>query len=202
MKSKITKTKLLWVLMVGLLMATRPVFAEENVQDLKKQIEELKAKVAELEAHQNAIPSEETLFPMMNNGQWDPFAEIERMQNEMGRMINHAFNQPLSPHSGMFSNKLFFDNTQMEETKDGYLIKLNIGGFDKDKIDINVNQNSISISGEYKGEEKQKDQNGMFELHNYGKFLNSIPVPPNADVSKMKTEKKDNQMEIYLPKKT
>lgn len=89
----------------------------------------------------------------------------------------------------------------IEETQDGYLIKLNIAGFDKDKIAFNINDHSITISGEYKADEKHQEKNGAFESYNYGKFLNTIPLPKDADVSKMKKEQKGDQLEIYFPKK-
>lgn len=197
------KTILAGILSAGLLLtAPHRVWAQESVQELKQQIDALKAKVAELESRQN-IPLPGAVVPrMMGQSHWDPLAEMERMHNEMERMFNSSFSQTFSPQQGMFSNQLFFDNSQIKETKDGYLITLNIAGFDKDKLEINVDEHAVSISGEYKGEEKQQGKNSVFESHSYGKFLNTIPLPKDADVTKMKTEKKGDHLEIFLPKKT
>jgi HSP20 family protein len=200
MKITNLKSQFTGVLVLSLLFFVQPVFAQENVQDLKQEIQELKTKVAQLEVQQNNIQQKQ--FPAVGeDNSWDPFSEIQRMHEQMGHMFNQALGQSMSPRAGMFSNQMYFDNSQIEETKDGYMIKLNIAGFDQDKIDIKLENNTISISGEYKKEEKNEHQKGAFESHSYGKFLNTIPLPKDADTSKMKTEKKGDQLEIYLPKR-
>ncbi|MCB9757947.1 MAG: Hsp20/alpha crystallin family protein [Candidatus Omnitrophica bacterium] len=200
MKTLNLKSHLPGVLILSLLLFVHPVFAQENVQDLKAEIQELKTKVAQLEAQQNNM--EQKQFPAVGEDSgWDPFVEMQRIHEQMGHMFNQAWGQSMSPRVGMFSNQMYFDNSQIEETKDGYMIKLDIAGFDKDKIDIKLENHSISISGEYKKDEKQEHQKTAFESHSYGKFLNTIPLPKDADTSKMKTEKKGDQLEIYLPKR-
>ena len=193
-----------WIVVLGLLAAGKSAFAQDNAAELKTQIEELQAKVAALEARQNAAASKKDFSdaagPGVGGG--DAFDEMERMHQDMSRLFSQAFNRPSVPHTGMFSDQMFFDNSRIEETEGGYVIKVNTAGFDQEKIDINVRDDSLSISGEYKKEDKQQGQNSVFESHNYGKFLNTIPLPKDADTSKMKTEKKGNQLEIFLPKKT
>lgn len=206
MRQTASQTKWLTIAVLSLMICARPAFADDNVQDLKKQVEDLKAKVSELEARQqqrSAQQGQGWQAPIKAEGdQWDPFAEMERMHSEMGQMVRQAFGEPFSPRHGMFSDNLFFDSSRIEETKDGYLIKLDIAGFDKDKININVKDGSLAISGEYTNDKKQNDKNRAFESHDYGQFLNTMPLPKDADVSKMKTEKKGDTLEISFPKKT
>ncbi|MBL8012795.1 MAG: Hsp20 family protein [Candidatus Omnitrophica bacterium] len=189
---------------VSLMLCTHSVFADDNVQDLKKQIEELKAKVATLEANQSRPAGRgwPSPHPSFDNSSWDPFAEMQGMHEEMNRMFRQAFDRSSSPTQGMFSDQLFFDNSNIQETKDGYLIKLDIDGFDKNKINVSAKDGVLGISGEYNNDKKQNDQNGVVESHNYAKFLNSMPLPKDADISKMKTEQKGDQLEISFPKKS
>jgi HSP20 family protein len=198
-----TKIKGVWisVLFFIVLSGVRPVFAQETVQDLKKQIDELKAKVAELESHQAAQHPQQDPRQMMPRNSWDPFGEMEEMHQEMNRMFDSAFSQANSPHSGMLSNQMFFDNSEIKDLGSEYQIKLNVDGFDKDKIDIKVSGHAISISGEYKNTQQTSGQQSAFESHSYGKFLNTIPLPNDADTEKMTTQKNGNELLIVFPKK-
>lgn len=186
-------------IVTGLLLATaRPALAQDNVQELKQQLAQLKAKVAALEARQKTPD-----IPARYSGAagWDPLEEMTRMHNAMEEMFDASFSQGFSPPQGMFSNQLFFDNSQLKEVDGGYLITVNIAGFDQNKLEINVNDHAVSISGEYKNTAAQHGKNAAFESHSYGRFLNTIPLPPDADVTKMKTDKKDDRLEIFLPRK-
>lgn len=193
--------KLFAVMVVGtVMMTTRLAYAEENVSDLKRQIEELKEKVATLEAGQNAaVKPWPPAVPAQDP--WDPWADMGRMHQEMEAMFQSAMDQARGARQGMFSNQLFFDTSKLEETKDGYSIKLDVKGFDQNKIDIKAQEGSLVISGEYRDQEKSERQNSVYESHNYGKFLNTVPLPKDADVSGMKIEKKGDQLVIFLPKK-
>lgn len=188
------------VLLCVVVLGVRPVFAQETVSDLKKQIEELKAKVSHLEQHQaeNAVKRPN---PFPQNDRWDPFGEMEAMHDQMNRMFDSAFAQAYSPQKGMLSNQMFFDTSEIEDRGDSYQIKLDVGGFDKDKIDIKVSGHAISISGEYKNTQQTTGQQSAFESHSYGKFLNTIPLPRDADTDKMSTEKNGKELIITFPKK-
>ncbi len=188
-------------LVLGIVFLASSAYADESVENLKKQVEELKAKVAALESDQaRAVPAwgAHTGNPV---DAWDPMAEMSLIHGQMQRMFQQAFDQGAGPHQGMFSNQLFFDDSMIEEKNDGYVIKLDTTGFDKDKIDIKAQEGSLTISGEYKSQEKRESQGGIMESHQMGRFLNSIPLPVNADVANMKTEKKQNMLEVFIPKK-
>ncbi len=195
------------VAVLGLLLGGYPVFAEESVADLKAQVEALKKRVADLESQGRqakgpaALPQPGSMNRVLPDA-WDPFSEMQRMRAEMDRMFQDAFTNPAYPSTGVFSNHLSFQSSGVEETKDGYLIKFNLAGFDKDKVDIKVNPGSISISGQQKQETKQADQNRRFESQSFGEFLQTIPLPKDADVAGMKTEKQGDDLIIHLPRRS
>lgn len=177
-------------------------FAQDDVVELKKQISQLEEKVKLLEQNQkNNIKEDKQDISSATENEWDPFIEIKQMDREVSKMFQEAFSHSSNFQNSMLTNRLFFDGSKIEENKNGYVIKFDIANLDKNKININVNDSSITVSGEYNQEQKQNDKNRYFEAHNYGKFLNTIPLPKDADSSKMKTQQKDQQLEIFLPKK-
>lgn len=200
---KINIQTTVWITLVGgmLLLAPAPGFADDSVESLKQQVAALQAKVAALETQsKKANPDQADPFLSADQG-WDPFYEMERMHTQMNRMFQQAWAQPSSPQQGMFSNQLFFDESQLEKTKDGYRLTLNTEGFDPDNINIRVQDHALSISGEYRNEQTRQDPNQVFASHNFGKFLNTVPLPADADETKMTTEKSDGHLDIFFPRK-
>lgn len=188
-------------LVLGMVLLTSPAFADENVEALKKQIEELKAKVSMLEQKQDRSGPSWVSHNAIPVNDWDPMVEMDRIHAQMQRMFQQAFDQGPNSHQGMFSNQLFFDDSMVEEKNDGYLIRLDTNGFDKDKINIKAQEGSLTLSGEYKAQEKRESQGGIMESHQMGRFLKSIPLPADADIDKMQTEKKQSMLEVFIPRK-
>ena len=103
---------------------------------------------------------------------------------------------------GMFRSNMSYDGDfVVKEDKDKYIIEFDLAGLDQDKIDIQVNQRSITVKGEQNQEQKQEGGNSYFSSKSYATFVRSIPTPINADTKRMKSEKNGDKLIIILPKK-
>jgi len=181
-----------------------PLFADEDVQDLKRQIEALQKRVDELESSQAGNADESFPGSLFSNprGGWDPFEEMRRMQDEMDRMFRDSFGASGRSDGGMFSSNMSFNyDLDMRETDDGYEISLDMQGLDQEKLDIEVNEHSITVKGERSAKDTEETQNSFFSSQSYGSFMKTIPLPVDADTSKVKTEKEGDRLVIKLPKK-
>lgn len=203
MKTNLKLSLLAFALIAFFIFYNLPVSAEEDVQELKKQIEQLQKRVEELEFSQTR--KEEDPRGFFNRGagrQLDPFSEMERMQKEMNRMFGNSFYQRSWPSDQMFGpnvmNSYDFD---LQETKDGYEIKVDMTGLDKKKIDIEVNEHSITIKGEHSKEDIKESPNQYFQSKSFGSFMKTIPLPIDADTENIQTEQKGDSLVIKLPKK-
>ena len=173
-------------------------FAEESKEELKKRIEILNEKVTELEEKLEEQPSSKRGFARG----WDPLEEIERMQEKIDQMFQEAFSNRGRDNKGIFNSKVFYDeNFDLEETEVGYVIRLDIAGIDKEKIDIEINKYSLTVSGESSVQEEQTNPDGFFSSRSYGKFLKTIPLPVDADMRSIETSKEGNDIVIKIPKK-
>ena len=189
---------------VSLLTAAAPTYAGDNMEDLKKQVEALQKRVDELESaqtRQNQDGAWGTVPPQQNQG-WDPFGEMHRMQEEMDRMFQNSFGSTGAPQGGMFSSSMSFDNDiDMKETNDGYEITLDMKGLDKDRVDIDINEHSITVKGELTRQDSEESGNAYYNSKSYGSFMKTIPLPVDADTSKVKSEKEGDSLVIRIPKK-
>lgn len=201
--------KIIWIALIAILLTTfntRNSFADEpTMEDLKKQIEVLQNRVDELESSKKHQDKDEDdswgHFNRRRSSRWDPFEEIHRMQEEMDNMFQHSFGQS-GGFQGSFSNNMGFDyDFDINETDKGYEIKFDMKGLDKEKIDIEINDHSITVKGEHSMQQTEEGQNQYFSSQSFGSFMKTIPLPVDADTAKVKTEKEGDTLIIKLPKK-
>ncbi|HBR15094.1 MAG TPA: hypothetical protein DD723_06085 [Candidatus Omnitrophica bacterium] len=189
--------------LLGISLFNPSVFAQEDIQSLKRQVEILNKKVAELEAEK----SRKSLAPPNNlqgfeENSWDPFAEMDRLQEQMNQMFQDPFGAQLHRDQSMIQHHEFQEpDFNLEETDVGYLIKFNTAGLDRKKIDIQINENSLTLSGESSRETEESNPQAVMRSRSFGKFLKTIPLPVDADIQKLKTEQKGEVLEITIPKK-
>lgn len=200
-------TILLGSFLFGMCILCFPSQAEENIEELKEQIEALQQRVEELEAtQQNSQQGQEQddwgFFNSRGSGGWDPFSEMDRIQQEMNRMFQNSYHRRGSFSPGMFSNAMSFDyDLEVEEIDDGYQLKVDMTGLDEEKIDIQINEHSITVTGEHSKQEDTQNPHSRFSSRSFGSFTRTIPLPVDADTAAVKTEKEGDYLVIRLPKK-
>ncbi len=134
---------------------------------------------------------------------WDPSDEMERIRRQMDEMFRGSFGQrsPGDPW-GAFNTDIFYDaGLDLKETPDGYEINLNIAGLDKDKIDVEINEHSLMVSGQGSGMEEQASSQGAFRSRQFHSFLRTIPLPEDADGASVKTEVQGDNLIIRMKKR-
>ncbi len=135
---------------------------------------------------------------------WDPFAEMERMRESMRRIFEDSFSGITSKGGmpGMFDTDLFYDTDfELKDLGDKYEMKINTKGLNKNKIDIEIHQHSLSISGEYSEQTEETTKNSSVRSHTYGSFLKSVSLPEDADTDKLTTTTQGDELIITIPKK-
>ena len=74
-------------------------------------------------------------------------------------------------------------------------------GLDKEKIDIEINEHSITVQGEHSRQDTEESPNRYFSSQSFGSFMKTIPLPVDADTTEIKTEKEGDTLVVRLPKK-
>jgi S1-C subfamily serine protease/HSP20 family molecular chaperone IbpA len=138
------------------------------------------------------------------NENWNPEAEINAMREKMNRIMQNAMSHSSSMQNrGVFNNNISYSNVKldMKETKDAYVLTLDIKGLDKNKIDIEVNQNSITISDQRSDQNEQKNAGAYFNSSSMSSFSQTISMPQDVNPQAVTTKIKGDSLLITLPKK-
>jgi HSP20 family protein len=85
-------------------------------------------------------------------------------------------------------------DAELFETGDGYAVRLELPGVSKDKIDVQVDQDVLTI----KVSEKSGDAEGSDQQ--YSRYERSIRLPREVDASAIKASSENGLLTVHLPK--
>ena len=88
--------------------------------------------------------------------------------------------------------------TDMFETKDDYIVKLEIGGMEGEDFTINFYKDVLSINGYRAGEDKEGSYHRM-EIP-FGEFYNSVKIPGDIMMNSIEAFYDNGFLTIILPK--
>lgn len=88
----------------------------------------------------------------------------------------------------------------LKETKKDYIVCAEVPGLKKEDIKISLKDNVLSISGEVKREQEDKDETFHRIERSYGAFARSIQLPKDVDTKNIDASYNNGILEIKLPK--
>jgi HSP20 family protein len=92
----------------------------------------------------------------------------------------------------------------VQEDKDKIVVKCDLPGMEKDKIEVTIKGNQLTIKGtrETVKEERKDDQGNKIILNerSSGGFARTITLPPNAEPDKITSKYENGVLEIVVPK--
>ena len=135
--------------------------------------------------------------PFQEIERWEPWREIEHLQQRMNRLFERMI--PGGDGGGV-SALTFIPSAEMEETTDEVHLRLEIPGLESKDLNVEVTEESVSISGERKSETKTEEKGVTRSEFRYGKFERIIPLPAHVQKDKAQAEYKNGILTLTLPK--
>jgi HSP20 family protein len=93
----------------------------------------------------------------------------------------------------------------MYETEADIVIECDLPGMDKDKIDISLSNDILTISGKREREERKEEEKEEYTYYrqsvSYGQFSQSVRLPENVDTSSIDATYEAGVLRIVVPKK-
>lgn len=132
---------------------------------------------------------------------WNPYEEIQHMQNEMEQMFNDSFSRfHMKTPSGSLSAT---PDVDLQEKPDRYIVTVNAPGADESSMDVKLEDQvlRISIKTEHAKDETD-DKNGKYRYRErfVGQFQRALTLPGPANAAKMQTEYRNGVLTITIPK--
>ncbi len=139
-------------------------------------------------------------FPMKKqNESWYPFSDIQNLHKEMNRLFDFSFpkwDSETSLLSGQWAPAI-----DVYDSKDNVVVKADLPGLTKEDINVSVQDDLLTISGEKKQESEVKEKDYLRTERYHGSFHRALRLPAQIDLSKVNANFKDGVLEITLGKK-
>jgi HSP20 family protein len=134
------------------------------------------------------------LTPVASRGLFgrDPFVD---MQREMNRLFDRNFRDLTETNEAGFMLSPRVDVTQKD---DGWEVTAELPGVDQQDIDLRLDGDLLTISGEKRDE--RKDEKNRFVERSYGSFTRSFTLPFTPDPDKVTADCARGVLTIKLPK--
>ncbi|NGP89861.1 Hsp20/alpha crystallin family protein [Fodinibius halophilus] len=123
---------------------------------------------------------------------------LESMRREM----DHFFDDlaPFSWKRGNGGKEIWAPNSDMSETENEYLVKIDLPGLSKDDIEVNYKDHRLTIAGERKLEKEEDEKNMIRKERYFGTFVRAYTLPEAIKEDRIKATFKDGVLTIEVPK--
>ena len=143
-----------------------------------------------------------------NRDERSNFSPMLNLQEEMNRLFED-FLSPALPQSfsdlapGRGEGNIAIPAVDVQEKDNQFVMKCEMPGLKAEDIDVQVNEGYVTIRGERKDEDEQKDKKGNYLRREmaYGQVERTIALPETADLDKCEAKFRNGVLTLEMPKK-
>ncbi len=122
------------------------------------------------------------------------------LRQEMNRLFDNFFDDfSIRPFKTPWERT--YPQVNIKENDKQIEISAELPGMDQKDVDISLYNNILTIQGEKRQEQEDKEGDYYHMECSYGSFHRDIPLPSEVDASKVKADFKKGVLKIFLPKK-
>ena len=121
---------------------------------------------------------------------------IKSVNDEISSILNKHFDDLYPNYEG---DKLSMP-VELTEKKDEYDIRAELPGVKKEDLDIDLNDNYLTIRAKKEYEKEESEKSYRKSEFKYGEFSRSIYIPQEVDLEKIDAKLEHGILKIKIPK--
>jgi len=121
---------------------------------------------------------------------WDPFREMTQLQNRFDRLFDAVGGRQES----------WLPAVDVFDTQDAVVLKAELAGMKPDDIQIEVEDNVLTIKGERKFEEKVDEERYYRVERRFGSFQRSLALPQGVKADQIEAAYDEGILTVTVPK--
>lgn len=126
---------------------------------------------------------------------FDPFRELTSLQSEVNRMLSRFGSGEPS-----VQREAWMPSVDVIETEGAIRLKADLAGMSPDDIQLEVQDNVLTLSGERKFQEEVKEDKYYRIERRYGCFSRSLALPQGVDAERIEANYENGVLEVTVPK--
>jgi HSP20 family protein len=131
----------------------------------------------------------------MNLVRFDPFRDMSALQTR----VNRLFNDVLAGGADL-ETRGWSPVVDIFERGEDLVLRAEVPGVSRDKLDVSVENNVLTIRGERERDREIKEEHYHRVERSYGVFSRSFTLPATVDATKIAAQFKEGILEVVLPK--
>jgi HSP20 family protein len=128
---------------------------------------------------------------------WDPIREFATLQDRMNRLFQDSFGRG----EESLTSTAFAPPVDIYEDEHSFMLKLEVPGIEEKDIDVRLENNTLTVTGERKFEKEEKEENFRRVERRYGSFTRSFTLPNTVDTDNVSADYDKGVLKIRLQKK-
>ena len=129
---------------------------------------------------------------------WDPFRDVLALQNRMNSIFQE-YNR--NRNDGDLVTAAFVPPVDIYEDEHKIVLKLEVPGMKENDLDIQLENNVLTVRGERKFEKEEKEENFHRVERRYGTFYRSFTIPNTVNAESVKASYEAGVLRVELEKR-
>jgi HSP20 family protein len=129
---------------------------------------------------------------------WEPFRGLSTLQDQMNRLFEDTLFRGRSNESALTT---WAPAVDIYETENALVVKADLPDVNEKDLDIQVENNILTIRGERKFERDVKEDNYLRVERAYGSFSRSFSLGNTVNTEAIKAEYRDGVLTLTIPKR-
>lgn len=88
----------------------------------------------------------------------------------------------------------------MRDEGNNYVIEIDVPGYSEDQLDISLDGDQITISGNYSSDYKEKEGKYLVREKNCSNFVRTFSLPKESHIDEIKAQLNKGILSLYVPK--
>jgi len=128
---------------------------------------------------------------------WDSYSGLSNLQEQVNRLFEGTFPRR-ADQSALTS---WAPAVDIYETENELVVKADLPDVNEKDIDVRVENNTLTVRGERKFDEKTEKDNYLRVERTYGSFSRSFSLPNTVNNEAIKADYKNGVLTVTLPKR-
>jgi|SRR5438105_7901580 len=128
---------------------------------------------------------------------FEPLRELTSLQNQ----LNRVFQDFGRGSDELLTSGTFVPAVDIYEDENSLNLKLEVPGIDQKDLDIQLENNTLTVRGERKFEHEEKEENFHRIERRYGSFARSFTLPNTVDTENVQANYENGILKIKLVKR-
>jgi HSP20 family protein len=129
---------------------------------------------------------------------FDPFRDLAVLQDRMNRLFADSY-QGRSGDEALLNRGSWTPAVDIYEIDGGLVLKAELPDVNREDIDVNVENNTLTLRGERKIDQTIKQESFHRIERLYGSFVRQFSLPATVDATKIAAEYKNGVLTVTLP---